>query len=41
MGNDDHYGSILINKGFDCTDVHMTANVYLGEFGQAAIVFRY
>ncbi len=41
QGTDFNYGSVLINKNFDCSDALFKANVYFETVGQASLVFRY
>lgn len=35
------YGTLLINKKFDCADGMFKANVYFNQLGEAIIVVRY
>lgn len=41
VGSEMAYGSVLLNKKFDCNDGLMKVNVYFETLGAAVIVFRY
>jgi len=41
VGTDMAYGSVLVNKNFDCNDGMLKFNVFFESLGPTAIVFRY
>lgn len=40
-GSDYDYGSVLLNKNYDCNDGLFKANVYFNTLGHAVIMVRY